>query len=210
MYIPEHFRETDLARLDWLAAHDAFGTLISTVAGAPFASHLPVLYARDGAKVTLTGHWAKPNPQWQEIESQRALFIFHGPHAYVSPRWYAEPARNVPTWNYATAHVYGRPTLIHEVEALERIVAALAEKYESGAAAPWRLAESNPGNVRSLRGIVGFELAADEVQIKYKLNQNHPAANAAGAIAALRASDSQDAHTTAELMQQALDRRGSG
>jgi len=47
MYIPAHFNETDLSRLDWLAAHDAFGTLISNVEGAPFATHLPVLYARD-------------------------------------------------------------------------------------------------------------------------------------------------------------------
>lgn len=210
MYIPEHFRETDLARLDWLAAHDAFGTLISTVEGSSFATHLPVLYARDGEKVTLTGHWAKPNPQWQGIESQRVMFIFHGPHAYISPRWYTEPARNVPTWNYATAHVYGWPKLIHDAEALERIVDALAKKYESGPEAPWRLAESNPGNLRSLSGIVGFEFVADEVQIKYKMNQNHPAANVAGAIAALGTSDSQDAHTTAQLMQQALDRRGIG
>lgn len=209
MYIPEHFRETDLAGLDWLAAHDAFGTLISSVQDAPFATHLPVLYARDGEKVTLTGHWAKPNPQWQDIESQRVLFIFHGPHAYISPRWYAEPARNVPTWNYATAHVYGRPKLIHDVAALERIVDGLARKYESGAQAPWRLAESNPGNRRSLGGIVGFELAADEVQVKFKLNQNHPAANVTGAIAALAAGDSQDGHVTARLMQQALDRRGT-
>ena len=62
--------------------------------------------------------------------------------------------------------MYGRPRLIQEPAALERIVDALATRYESGAVAPWRLAESNPGNLRSLRGIVGFELAADDVQIK--------------------------------------------
>lgn len=207
MYIPEHFRETDLARLDWLAAHDAFGTLISSVDGAAFATHLPVLYARDGESVTLTGHWARPNPQWQGIEAQRVLFIFHGPHAYVSPRWYADPARNVPTWNYATAHVYGRPRLIEDPARLERIVDALAGKYESGASAPWRLAESNPGNVRSLRGVVGFELPADEVQIKYKLNQNHPAANVEGAVRGLVEQGGADALLTADLMREALGRR---
>jgi transcriptional regulator len=32
--------------------------------------------------------------------------IFQGPHAYVSPTWYASsPA--VPTWNYSAVHVYG-------------------------------------------------------------------------------------------------------
>ena len=34
-----------------------------------------------------------------------SIAIFHGPHAYVSPSWYAEPAAAVPTWNYAVAHV---------------------------------------------------------------------------------------------------------
>src|SRR5688572_20282762 len=207
MYIPEHFRETDLAHLDWLAAHDAFGTLVSSLAGAPFASHLPVLYAREGQKVTLTGHWARPNPQWEGIESQRVLFVFHGPHAYVSPRWYAEPARNVPTWNYLTAHVYGRIRLIHDLAALEGIVDALARKYEGAASEPWTLAGSNPGNVRSLRGVVGFELAADEVQVKAKLNQNHPAANVAGVIDALSEVATDDARELAALMRDTLKRR---
>src|ERR1700680_3554717 len=108
MYIPDAFRETDLARLYWLASHDAFGTLVSFADGAPIATHLPVLYSRDGARVTLTGHWARPNPQWRTIEAQRALFILHGPHAYISPRWYTDPEANVPTWNYAAAHLYGK------------------------------------------------------------------------------------------------------
>src|SRR5689334_19987501 len=128
MYVPAHFRETDLARLDELAAHDAFGTLVSQVDGAPFASHLPVLYAREGDRVTLTGHWARENQQWTQIRDQRVLFIFHGPHAYISPRWYAEPPRNVPTWNYATAHVYGRVRLIEDLAVLEQLVDKLARK----------------------------------------------------------------------------------
>ena len=51
MYIPAYFHETDLEQLDWLAAHDAFGTLISVMQGAPIATHLPVLYHRAGARV---------------------------------------------------------------------------------------------------------------------------------------------------------------
>ena len=40
-----------------------------------------------------------------------ALVIVRGPDAYISPAWYpskAEHGRVVPTWNYVTAHVYGR------------------------------------------------------------------------------------------------------
>jgi transcriptional regulator len=203
MYIPAHFRTTDLAWLDWLVARDAFGTLISLVDGAPSATHLPVLYQRDGNQVILTGHWAKPNPQWNAIEKQRVLFIFHGPHTYISPRWYAEPKLNVPTWNYATAHIYGRARVFHEPERLEKVVSALAGKYESGANAPWRLAESE-GAKRRLSGIVGFDLVVDEIQLKFKLNQNHPEANVKGVIAALSVGAAADSIEIAKLMQDAL------
>lgn len=207
MYVPAHFVETDLARLDWLAARDSFGTLISSVDGAPFATHMPVLYARDGERVMLTGHWARPNPQWRNLEGQRALFIFHGPHAYISPRWYVDPARNVPTWNYAVAHVYGQVRLIQESDALERIVTTLARNYEGDSADAWRLADSDPATRGMLRGIVGFELAADDVQLKFKLNQNHPTGNVEGAIRGLRAVGLPDAEDTAALMEVSAARR---
>jgi transcriptional regulator len=208
MYIPPHFSETDLSHLDWLAEHDPFGTLISTVDGAPFASHLPVHYRREGRQVTLTGHWAKPNPQWQPIEGQRVLFIIHGPHAYVSPRWYAQPQRNVPTWNYAAAHLYGRIRIFHEPDQLERIVTALADQFEKDAEAPWRMADSNGSE--NLRGIVGFEILADTIEIKFKLNQNHKAENITGVISALSAQNSDDSRTIAGLMQQNLRKRSDG
>jgi transcriptional regulator len=206
MYIPAYFHETDLARLDWLARYDAFGTLISVADGAPLATHLPVLYSRDGARVRLTGHWARPNPQWQSIEGQRVLFILRGPHAYISPRWYTDPAGNVPTWDYATAHLYGRVHLVHEPAALAKIVAALAATYEAGADEPWRMSGEVPNDPR-LRGIIGFELAVDDIQVKYKLNQNHSAENIEGAIAALTALGTDEARAVATLMREALQRR---
>jgi transcriptional regulator len=208
MYIPAYFHETDLARLDWLARYDAFGTLISLADGAPVATHLPVLYRRQGARVMLTGHWARPNPQWQSIEAQRVLFILHGPHAYISPRWYTDPDANVPTWDYATAHLYGQVRLVQEPAALAKIVAALAACYEAGAEKPWRMSESAANEPR-LRGIVGFELAVDDIQIKFKLNQNPSAANVEGAIAALAALGTDEARCVATLMQEALRRRTS-
>jgi len=205
MYIPSHFRETDLTHLDWLARQDAFGTLISIVDGAPFATHLPVLYRRVGAEVRLRGHWAKPNAQWRSIEGQRVLFIFHGPHAYISPRWYTEPMRNVPTWNYATAHLYGEAKIFHAAHELEEIVSALAAQYEEGAAAPWRLADA--ADKSRLLGIVGFELNVQTIELKFKLNQNHIPANVEGAIAGLKAESTRDPQAIVQLMEEALARR---
>ena len=207
MYNPPHFTSTDPTWLDWLAEHHPFGTLVSQVEDAPFASHLPVLYKRTGGEVTLTGHWARPNPQWSDIETQRALFLFQGPHAYISPRWYADTPKQVPTWNYVASHVYGTIRLIQEGPELEHIVVSLAEKFESGATTPWSLADSDPANRARLRGIVGFELRSTSVQVKLKLNQNHPVANVAGVIAGLRDTGSEEAAAVAALMQKELDKR---
>jgi transcriptional regulator len=207
MYTPPHFTGTDPAWLDWLAEAYPFGTLVSQADGAPFATHLPVLYRREVDQAILTGHWARPNAQWREIEGQRVLFMFQGPHAYISPRWYADTPKQVPTWNYVAAHVYGKVRLIHEGEELERIVVSLADKFEAGAATPWSLANADPANRARLKGIVGFELRAETIQIKLKLNQNHVAANVEGVIAGLRATGSPEAAAVADLMQKELDRR---
>jgi len=206
MYIPQAFGTQNPAALDRLAAYNAFGTLVSQIDGAPFASHLPVLYRRAEGRVRLAGHWARANPQWRDIEGQRVLFILHGPHAYISPRWYLEPEKNVPTWNYAVAHLYGRLRLIHDAEELGRIVAALAAQYEAGATQPWRF-ESTAESARArLQAIVGFELAADEIQIKIKFNQNHRAENIRGAIEGLRAEGSTAAAEVASWMEDLLTR----
>lgn len=207
MYIPQAFSSQDLAALDRLVAYNAFGTLVSQLGGTPFVSHLPVLYRRAAQQVILTGHWARANPQWREIEGQRVLFILHGPHAYISPRWYVEPEKNVPTWNYAVAHVYGRVRVIQEVGELERIVTALAAQYEAGVQQPWRLEDTGGGGRRRLKAIVGFELVADEVQMKLKLGQNHISENVRGAVQGLRAEGSADAAEVAAWMEKALEHR---
>jgi len=86
------------------------------------------------------------------------------------------------------------------------IVVSLADQYEQGAQSPWRLADSDRKPL--LRGIVGFELAVDAVELKFKLNQNHSAENVKGAIAGLSARGNDDARAVARLMQEALIKRG--
>jgi transcriptional regulator len=206
MYIPQAFGTQDPAVLDRLAAYNAFGTLVSQRDGAPFASHLPVLYRRAEGRVRLTGHWARANPQWRDIEGQRVLCILHGPHAYISPRWYLEPDKNVPTWNYAVAHLYGRVRVIHEAGELEQIVVALAAQHEAGAATPWCFQSTVESGRARLNAIVGFELAPDEIQIKVKLNQNHRAENIRGAIAGLRTEGFGAAAEVASWMEDLLNR----
>ena len=64
-----------------------------------------------GERGALYGHVARNNDQWRKPARGESLAIVRGPDAYVSPSWYAaktEHGRVVPTWNYVTAHVYGR------------------------------------------------------------------------------------------------------
>jgi transcriptional regulator len=207
MYTPRAFAESDLSELDGLVARDAFATLVSAPDGAPVASHLPVLYSRSGTDVHFRGHWARPNPQWRRLDGERALLIVHGPHAYISPSWYADPEARVPTWNYAVAHVSGRVRVFEDVAELAQLVDALARKYEDGVGSAWRFDPGFGDNRAELRGIVGFELVAERVEIKFKLNQNHPAANVAGAATGLERLGGEDRLEVATLMRDRLARR---
>ncbi len=208
MYLPRRFAETDLTELDRLVARDAFVTLVTTDAdGLPFASHLPVLYRRDGERVQFVGHWARPNPQ--ASHDGPALLIVHGPHAYISPRWYTEPGQHVPTWNYAVAHVSGPLRRSTDPAELQALVAELAARYEGPLGSGWQPAFGSEALAQDLRAIVGFTLDAERIELKFKLNQNHPAANVTGAASALERQTDTNSHETAALMRARLARRPS-
>lgn len=201
MYLPRAFTETDLAQLDALIEADPFVTLITVGAdGAPVVSHLPVLYRRDGDDVLIEGHWAKPNPQSRH--GDEALAIVHGPHAYVSPSWYPdkEAAARVPTWNYAVAHLRGRLERYDDEAGLADIVSRLSERFEASVGSDWRFESESQDHVSQLRGIVGFRFVPAGIEMKFKLNQNHPEANRRSVIQGLQAQANPDARAVAEMM----------
>lgn len=200
MYTPPCYRESDLAELDGLVAANPFATLVTVRDGVPFATHLPVLYARDGERVVFRGHWARPNPQWHG--ASEALLIVHGPHAYISPSWYPdhdEQAR-VPTWNYAVAHVHGTLEIVDDTDALAAIVADLSDHHETANGSDWRFEPERADHAVQLKGIVGFRLAASRIELKFKLNQNHPEANRRAVAAALAAKPDDTSRAVANLM----------
>ena len=207
MFIPDKFADNDPAALDWLVAHDAFASLVTVQDGAPFASHVPVRMHRDGTRVRFEGHLARANPQWRHLEGQQPLLMLHGPHAYVSPSWYPDPAASVPTWNYAVAHVQGACELITAEDELSALVAELAAHYEGKVGSDWRFPASAPATRHELRGIVGFRLEARRIEVKYKLNQHHPADKVRSAAAALALQPDADARTIGGLMLDRLERR---
>ncbi len=207
MYTPGAFAETDLVELDLLLARDPFITLVTSDQGMPFASHLPVLYSRDGGRVLIEGHWARPNPQARHEGD--ALLIVHGPHAYISPAWYPdkEEAARVPTWNYAVAHLHGKLQASTDESFLASIVERLSARHETAVGSDWRY-EHDRQDVRSqLRGIIGFRFMPERIELKFKLNQNHPVANVRGAAHALQQQADGPANEIAMLMLDRLARR---
>ena len=109
MYVPASFAISDEKTLESFIERYDFATLTSSSSTGLVASHIPIMLRRSAGRAVLIGHVARANSQWQQFDgTAEALAIFHGPHAYVSPTWYAtSPA--VPTWNYAVVHVYGKP-----------------------------------------------------------------------------------------------------
>lgn len=196
MYIPPAFADEDRDGIHATIRAARLANLVTATAEGLQVTPLPLfLDADDGEHGTLHGHLARANPQWRHFESPgEALAIFTGPHAYVSPRWYAEP--NVPTWNYAVAHVYGSGRAIDDAEATGRFVEALAAKFERGVAAPW----VPDYDRRLLGGIVGIEIRVRAIEGKVKLSQNRSPADRAGVVAHLRASGTDNDVALAALM----------
>ena len=187
-YIPAHFREDDRPRLERFVADHAFGTLVSAGPAGISVSHLPFLPERGGdGTLRLLGHMARANAHWRELEAAaEVLVIFPGPHAYVSPGAYRHHP-SVPTWNYAAVHARGRARLLPEGD-LAPLLARLSAVYEEGRPSPWRMdALPAPFAESMMRAIVGFAIAVERLEGKFKLSQNRRPEDVAGVAAALDA-----------------------
>jgi transcriptional regulator len=203
MYIPRSFAVADQPRLhDFIESH-SFGLLVSQVADRPFATHLPMLLERDaGPHGAIVGHFARANPHWRDA-SGPALAVFSGPHAYISPRWYAAEL-TVPTWNYVAVHASGPLEIIEDRAALLEIVTQMVAVYEAGRPDPWPMVDNAEFVDNMLRQIVGFRLPIEQLKGKWKLNQNHPVERRERVVRALRQDPREDAQAIARLMEESL------
>jgi transcriptional regulator len=175
LYIPQHFRMEDEAAIDALIRDNAFGTLVSSGPAGLHVSHIPFVATRGPNGLRLLGHVARANDHWKALEgATQTLAIFEGPHAYISPTWYAAHP-SVPTWNYAVVHAHGRATLMDEFE-LRDLLGTLSATYEEGRPKPWRLADQPSQYLEGMvANIVGFAVEVERVEAKFKLSQNRPA-----------------------------------
>ncbi len=175
---------------------NSFATLVTVSSSGMVATHLPLILDRSrGESGTLEGHVARANPQATEtLADHDALVIFSGPHAYISPSWYATAAEHgkvVPTWNYVAIHAYGPVRFREGHEFLGRHLDALVTTHEAGRENPWLISDAPAQYIAQLeRAIVGFEIPISRIEGKWKMSQNRPQADIDGVIAGLGASAS--------------------
>ena len=170
MYSPTYNQVENRAEvLAFMRAH-GFPMLVTGTGGALHASHLPSMVHEKEGQVFIDMHMARNNAQWKEFFDDEVLVAFAGPHAYVSPRWYAEKER-VPTWNYASVHAYGIPRIISSKEekhaSQRRLVARLDPEW-----LPKFDALRKEYVDHMLDGIVNFEIRVTRLETRWKLSQN--------------------------------------
>lgn len=206
MYIPEINRVEDRETALAFMRANPFAILVSNTDDGPFATHLPVVIAERDGNVSLRAHVAKANPHWRVLDQARvdSLVIFHGPHAYISPALY-ELRESVPTWNYATAHAYGRGKILGSHEDKQQVLAELVAQFDASYLEQWK-SLGDQYHTRMLNHIVAFEIAVSRLEGKFKLSQNRTRTEQENVIQALGLSADSAVSGVAQLMR----RRGLG
>ena len=207
MYVPKHFEERDPDILSALMRQFNFALLVTARNGVPVGTHVP-LHVDDGDKTgRLLGHLARANDHWQDFDGEReAMAVFQGPHSYISPNWYVSEGQ-VPTWNYATVHAYGKPRVMQDPGEVTDVLWQLVGDNENDATGNWSMDKLSKEKVTAnLRSIIAFEMPIERLEGKFKMSQNREAEDAQGAANGVRAASGADADTVAAEIEKRMCR----
>lgn len=185
MYNPARFNYTDKNEIFELMDHYPFATLVSVKDGEPFVSHVPLTPKLEGEKIELIGHLARANPHWRLLKDCRTKILFNGPHAYITPKWYAK--NDVPTWNYEAVHVTGKIELVEDYDGLVACLKELTNHVERHWPSGWEFFVPEDLGKRLAGSIVGFRVQVEDISFKKKLSQNKTGADRDGIFRGLEA-----------------------
>ena len=201
VYVPQHFAARDATMVTRLVRDYPFATLMTPGEPEPFVTHLPLLLVADAEPHgTLFGHFARGNPHARTHSGGESVAIFHGPHAYVTPSWYADPANAVPTWNYAVVHAHGALELARDPAETRAVLDLLVERFESNRTAPWQLGLDADRLAAMVNAIVGFRIRVTRLEAKFKLSQNRSPEDQRRVAAGLDGEGYAEAEATAAWM----------
>lgn len=178
----------------------SFASIVTSKDGLPVATHLPFIVTKQDDKIVLRSHFAKANPQAEDILTGKSLVIFTEPHAYISPKNY-EKEQNVPTWNYLAVHAYGNCTILDREEQKAALLAETIKYYEADYLKQYDNL-SDEYKQRMMKGIVAFEMVVDDLQAKKKLSQNRSEIERANVIEHLSKSEDQNERDIASYMKE--------
>jgi transcriptional regulator len=205
MYIPAGFRVDDPGVLHTFMRQHSFATLV-TAGEEPFVTRVPLLVdAAGGPYGALIGHFARPNPHWQLDHARLAsVAMFDGPHAYISPSWYASGAPAVPTWNYTAVHAWGKLSLLSDADDVAVVLERMVEVFEPPTS-HWK--NTLPRDVMDnlIASVVAFRMPIERMEGKFKLGQNRTTADQLGTIKALEASGQLESMSLAAFARTHLD-----
>ena len=201
------FKMTEPDDMAAFIAARRFATLVVCGPQGPLAAHIPMIAHRDaqGRVSALEGHVARNNPVAAiAATGVRALAVFNGADAYVSPAHYVskhEHGRVVPTWNYIAVEAAGCLEAFNDADALRAQVAALTDIMERNAPTPWAVSDAPEAYVaQMLNGITGVLLTVDRLEGVRKLSQNRADADRLGVQQALARSADPAARMIADQM----------
>lgn len=192
MYMPTAFRESRVDEMHGLIRAHPLGLLVTHGAGGLQASPVPfVIYSGEGQQGVLRAHLAKANPHWKELaEVPECLVVFQGVEGYITPSWYPSKSLHrkvVPTWNYATVHVWGKPEVVADDGWLRRQLDDITGLQEGRRPLPWSTNDAPADYLTAQRqALIGIEILIVRIEGKWKMSQNRNDADRAGVIDGLR------------------------
>jgi transcriptional regulator len=173
LYIPKPHLVDDRRFLHDFMDEFSFVDLV-TVSPTLRITHIPVWLDRTaGAYGTIYGHIARRNPQSAAFDgAQTGVVVFRGPHGYISPAWYAKAGNVVPTWNFAVVHATGKVRPVAGKKELNALLTKLIAKNERYEGTSYDFATVD-GKYKDgmMENIIGFELAIELLEGKFKLGQ---------------------------------------
>jgi transcriptional regulator len=183
-----------------------FCNLVVSGPNGPQAAHAPMLLRRaDDGHLVLEGHLARSNPLADLAASGvRALAIFNGVDAYVTPSLY--PSKKVhgkvaPTWNYIAVQVTGQLHAFTDAAQLRAQLEALTNVMEHGQPLPWTVSDApEEFTAKLLNAITGVRMRVESIEGIRKLSQNQRQPERDGVYTGLSQSDDPVARLVAAEM----------
>jgi len=184
MFRPHAFAVDDPALLREVLRNRVFATLATVQDGALRFSYAPVVVD----ETALRYHLAIRNPMGLLEDGARVSVSCLAEDAYVSPDWYRSTV-TVPTWNYIAVEAEGPVRRLSRDE-LRSLLEELSAQEENKLLPkpPWKMDKvSHARNNALMNVIVGFELAFERFEGKFKLSQDKNPDDIEGVIAGLEA-----------------------